>query len=119
MGFHFPSEADSSPRCFQDPSLGDLKNWMVNSNFGTWSCFFANIFQVRHGVLDILSCWFHPHGNDQYEQELNLVLLEDFFDPHLSSLDATLYLSYRKSSKRARKGSHLPEILRLASQVKK
>ena len=57
----------------------------------------------------------------------------------LSSLDATWYLSYKnskgkgswplyntlvtilswKSSKRARRWSHLPEILRLASQVKK
>ena len=54
MCFHFLSEFDCSPRCFQGPSLGDLKNWVVNSNFGTWSCFFANIFQVRHGVLDIL-----------------------------------------------------------------
>ena len=81
MCFNFLSEADCSPRYFQDPSLGDLKNWMVDSNFGTRSCFFANIFQVRHGVLDILSYWFHPHGNEQYEQEWNLVLLEDFFDP--------------------------------------
>ena len=89
MCFHFLSEAECSPRCFQGPSLGDLNYWMVNSNFGTWTCFFANIFQVRNGVLDILSCWFHPHGNDQYEQELNRFLLEVLFDPLLSSLDAT------------------------------
>ena len=51
---------------------------MVNSNLENWSCFFANIFQVRHGVLDILSCWLHPHGNDQYEHELNLFSVRSF-----------------------------------------
>ena len=57
MYFHFFSEAECSPRCFQGPLLEILRNWMVNSNLGNWSCFFANMFQVRHGVLDILKIW--------------------------------------------------------------
>ena len=44
----------------------------------------VKMFQVRYGVLDILSCWLHPDD----ERELNLSLLEGFFGPLLSALDA-------------------------------